>query len=351
MEIVEQNNLKNKNDIKLDYYQNQFIKTLLLVANFCKDISVKNITELQIPKTHLVLRNNCNDLINCYSNIPINEDDKKLREKVHIDVIKKMYKIFYKNLNLVENKDDKLFKLIKNNCIETLIPGINITIILKFLSEEEHNLLWQNIHILFVYNIRIIYLINTDRKKENVINLLKQIENTLSKQKLIFNLHYLGIEDELSNNILDTNSIIENTKNIILPDSQTTGFNSADITKSLQDMKSEDIDFAVKSITELLGSSGDDDVNETVKKLVIGVIDDLKENGITGILNAPQRISEKVGNKLDTTKFAKTAQKMMSKMDEVDTDPDNVKNMFSKLNLPPEIFNTVKQFMKQNKTT
>ncbi len=85
--------------------------------------------------------------------------------------------------------------------------------------------------------------------------------------------------------------------------------------EQLNNVKQEDISDATKNITKLIGAEEDPDINDVCTTLVEEIVTELKANpnaGIQNLFDITGKITGTMGNKLDKQKMVKTATKLMS---------------------------------------
>jgi hypothetical protein len=255
-------------------------------------------------------------------------------------IIKKVFKTLKDNVENLKTKDVALFtKRNSDGKIMTIIPGLNLGLIVPYFSEEEVSRLWQYVYMMYVSSLRMIYMVNETRKKPELMETLDVFEKDLAKSGMlvcgkVFN-PYVGLG---ADSIHDMDELMKSAEGIKKTDSVMNAggllgmlgidklMDGDKLSEQLKNISQSDIDEATKNITDLLGASGDSDVSEVCSTLVNNIVADLKENGLESFSTVADRVSEKIGNKFDVNKMKKTALKMGNMMNDSENKLKNLKD-------------------------
>ena len=309
------------------YFTTSFIDFLA----YTKSKSNEHVNKLN--KNHLKLRSVCDDLT-----VGFGEDNKEFDQG---RIIKKVYKVLTQNLDKIYPEPDKSIFTMKNtkNEIVTIIPGLDIGLVANMFGVEDVNKVWGNIYLMYISSVGMISTINTHKKDERLSSVIPKL-----KEKII-SMGLLSEESKLFDSYIGTTNDEYNVKNMF----EAVGDFKAPSGPSMEDMfklagmdklvnidqlndqlkniKQDDILEATNSITKLLGAEGDNDIAETCKTLVEGIVNDLRENpsgGIQNMFETAKAVTEKVGSKIDKNKMKKTASQVSNFLKNGE---DNLKNL------------------------
>jgi|SRR3989344_1148431 len=270
----------------MELYFSQFKNALFNLTDLLLLISSnvpKSSTDEQLNIAHQVLQKHCVRIKTDFSSDKFNCGD----------VIKKICKLISANLNLfypIPNK--QLFQLRnEDNKLITLIPGLNINLIFDLLNEDELNKLWCSIYTLYICSIELLFNKSENRKKMPLA-LYKKLPKLYSKLNemngsiILFNI-YDGIGDE--NDIMDIdnlfltftnnnlgNSDISNMLSNISLDSMGPLYKM--LKTNLQDIPQSELDNISKSISQLLGTSNDVEMNNLFSKMINNLSSEIKKS-------------------------------------------------------------------------
>jgi len=187
--------------------------------------------------------------------------------------------------------------------------------------------LTKNFYILFISSQKMISEINKHTKGKTSEHATIMYDRLKKMGTNVFFNPFIGLE---SGNI-DIDTIIQNaassgtsSENLLSNFGIDKLVDFSKLNEQLKDIKQDDIDSATKGISQLLGSQGDDEVNEICSTLVHGIVDEIKENGMSNICNTAKSVSEKFRNKLDKRKMEKTAKQLAGCMKNME---QNLKSM------------------------
>jgi hypothetical protein len=271
--------------------------------------------------------------------------DKTKEERDEFDqsrVIKKIYKTLAQHVDMMigteENEykpDIKLFKLRNDDGkILTIIPGLNIGLVVNTFTDDELNSLWGHLYTVFISSVRMVLTINTHKKEGKIWNTVTILQDrvtkmglTVGKDKMAFN-PYVGLS---GGNDINVNNLFANAEGIKQTTESGVGSmgleNFVDVDKfnnELKNIQQEDLDGCTENIVNMLGAQGDSDVNDICSKLVDEIAKDLKTNGLKNMMSTAQKVTEKLKGKLDPSKMQKTALQLRDFMENSER---NLKNM------------------------
>jgi len=296
-------------------YQNLFVSSVVSIVELVKTVSTENNDKIPADRqtVHTNMRKTCDDIINQYKT-QTNDIDQ-------VKVIKKSFKVLTQYKDLVKNHDDSLFTVrTPENKIMTVIPGLNINLVLNFLSEEQKTTLWENIEAMFVSSVKMVYVMTEEsRHNKDILDIVTQFEhNTLKKLQNNF---FLGLNPTSG----DTNQVSMDqlmSSDIVIPGTDAKGgmlgnlanlgvdklMNPENLASEIKKFTDDDVSETINTLTSMLGN--DSDIKEVCTTMVKSVLDDIKTNGIENMFTIAERVSSKLGNKLDPEKMAKTANGM-----------------------------------------
>lgn len=309
----EQNEAERINK-SLFIYQNLFVSSVVSTVMLIKKVSTSNEQNISEDKkiSHQKMLQTCEEILNQYKN----KENKTDVDQVKI--IKKVFNVLREHLDLIKNKDANLFLVrTKENKILTIIPGVNISLITQYLTEEENNELWDNIYSMFVSSVKMVYM-NTDkaRHKKEVLDMVSYCEKELISKNKLLNNFFLGLNRDLTNDV-SMDELMSSDVTIPGTDPQMGLLGSMGIDKlmdvenlstEIKKFSDNDVDDTINALTSLLG--GDSDVKDVCSTMVKSVLDDIKTNGIQNMFSVAERVSSKLGGQIDTKKMEKTAENM-----------------------------------------
>jgi hypothetical protein len=316
-----QNN--NTQDIKQDdkteqtnkmiyIYQNIFVSSVLSIVDSVKKISLENKDNIPAEKknSHENLCKTCEDIVNQYKNQTSDVDQVK--------IIKKVFKVLTQHKDLVKNHDFSLFTVrTPEGKIMTLIPGLNINLVVPFLTEEQKLSLWENIESMFTTSVKMVYLMTDEsRHSKDILEIVGEFEKKIvGKFKNNF---FMGLNaKEGGENAISMDQLMSN--DIIIPGTEAKSgilgslgvdklMDVNNLTNEIKKFDENDINDTISTLTSMLGN--DNDIKDVCSTMVKSVLDDIKTNGIENMFSIAERVSSKIGNKIDPEKMAKTASGM-----------------------------------------
>ena len=317
-----------KNNINIDNIMDQNLELLVcnkhfvtsaisiveLVLNKSKELETTNIIKSG-DKSHTRLQNACMDVSMNYKNNFTTEST----AVDHGKIIKKVYNVLKTNLSELSSKNNNLFaQRNEKNQIITIIPGVDIGLVVPYLTEDEKTNLWNYVHLLFISSVKMIFSINKHNREGKIWGTVEVLEKELSKTGIMINGSlfnpFVGVGDDTGE--LTADSVIENAQNVqtksnSMLESLGVGSlgNMMDMNKlndQLKNISQEEIDIATKNIAELLGAGNDSDVKDVCSTLVSNIVTDLKENGLQNMFATASSVSAKIKGKIDMNKMKKT---------------------------------------------
>ena len=306
-----------QNNDQMIFYMQQFTSSTLILLNLLKT-SCDNID-------HSVLTESNSTIINTIQNsleIFINNFKIQTDSFDYSKFIKKIYRTFKNNSNaisLLKDKNHDLFSLKdENNKIITLIPGINIKLLLLFMKSETIDNFWLLFYLFVLTSLNLLKYVNpkisTNESINDLIDFLS--EETKKNPKILLSIFnpFLGIGTSNDVTINNMTQVLEGPDNSTNADSNlinnllnTVGIekliNPDQLKDQLKDFGDDQIKDATDQIVNLLGAHNDDTVKEVCGSLVKDIIDNFKENGLDNIGNTLMNIVKKTQN--DTAKLDK----------------------------------------------
>lgn len=263
------------------------------------------------------------------------------KEFEHTKIIKKIYKTLSQQLDKLIKEPESDIEIFyqRNNegKIITVIPGLDMRLVVKHLSEEELSKLWGYLYVVYISAVKVVTECNNHKKEGKTWDSVKVLEDRIKKSGVIWKDNkifnpYIGLIGDTG---CDINSLYSNidVSNPMSTEKFLSNFgieNLLDLDKikdQLQNIKQEDKDGAIKNIVGLLGADGDKEVTEVCSKLVEGIVDELRTNGLTSMFDTASAVSSKIAGSLDESKMRKTTAQVMNF---IEKGQENLKNMTDK---------------------
>jgi hypothetical protein len=346
---------------------------------------------------HTKLRDTCEKILNGLST-----NDESYFDKSKI--IKKIYKIIYENIdkligkekviehnNFSENNninipneqnnvvnyipDISLFSIRNSDSkIVTLIPGLDISLIINYLSSDELDELWYYLYLIIISSIKMLTLINNFKKTGKVWDLINLLNTRVAiyvaktkKEQYLFN-PFIGIQSDNNFDLekLFPNQIgVDNTadkfnnmaiKNLLGNLNIGNLLNVKDLNEQFKNITDNDISDASNSITNMLGLNKDAETVQNCNNLVKGIVDDLKTNGITDFVSTIENIKDKYADILDPLKFKNSGFNLDNFMKNATNEIENMKDengntigkeLMKKLEGPLAMFQNIQNMQKK----
>ena len=278
-------------------------------------------------KAHAKLRQNCNDIKSGFTASLAQE----YSDFDHGKIIKKIYKVLTTNMDkLYPTPDISIFSLTNENKeIVTIIPGINISLIHKHFSDEDLNIMWTHLYMLYISSVGMISVSN-DHKKNKLIKLLpdlqkKVVEFGVLTSGEIFN-PFVGVSS-MNDGEIDVEQLFAGIDKMDKPQGLSVedmlgmaGFGNLDglldidkINSELRNIKQEDITTTAQAFTQLLGADPNGGVSEVCGTLIENIVHDLKEKpnaGVKDIFSIAANVGARVGPTVGKQKMKETAGKL-----------------------------------------
>lgn len=282
----------------------------------------------KLRKSHERLREACSEL---KSGFPLTTQNSEFDQG---KIIKKVYKTIVANINKfcpVRNAD--IFKLKnENNETVTIIPALDIGLIIDSLTETELPLFWGHFYMMFVSAVKMVTHFNEGKKNESVIALIPEMkkfmfESGILKSEQFFN-PFVGVSSDIDSfSNYDVKTMFENA-GTVEPPSETAmedylmktvgstifGSHLENLTAQLQDIKDSDVADAKGVIRNLLKTETGSEIDKVCDQLVDGIVGGLKQKSASGQINPSGLFSiaqEVIGNmkgKVNKSTMEQTAQ-------------------------------------------
>ena len=307
-------NTEDKTNKMIYIYQNLFVSSVLTIVNLLRDVGNKNKDNIPTDKKSSFdkLFTTCEEVMTQYKSSDKNTDIDQVK------IIKKVFKVLIANIDLVKNRNNNLFTVrTSEGKIHTIIPGLNINLCISFFTEEELNTLWESCESMFVTSVRMVYMM-TDKSRHNadVTNLTDELEQKSMKK---LNNFFMGLNVINEGGIVDMDQLM--TSDIVIPGTEAnSGFlgklgvdkimNPEALGDEIKKFNDDDINETVSTLTSMLGN--DSDIKDVCSTMVKSVLEDIKTHGIENMFSIAERVSGKLGNKIDPEKMAKTATGMQN---------------------------------------
>lgn len=303
-------------------FSNSLIEILDLILKKSNETTLNSSDKqtLKLYKSHEKLRSVCNDLKNGFS-----------AEETDFDrgrIIKKIYKVLSQHINKIYPEPSiELFSL-KNERNETItiIPGLDVAVVIKDFSESELNTLWAYLYVMYVSSVEMITAINDHKKNGPIWVLLPKLRDKVQTMGVItgdgklFN-PFVGLTQSTEN--YDVETMFTNIDNYTPPsDGETIEnmfkfiggdklFSIDKLFEQLKNINPEEISNATKYIAQLMGGDNDSDISEVCNTLVSNIVTDLQSKPVVGfkdLFNIAESVSTKIMPTLGENKMKKTAE-------------------------------------------
>ena len=339
------------NDTFIKLHNLYFTATLVSIVEIVKQGSIDYCQrKKKTNKNNLVLQKMCNDLLLHYKkDSSDNIDNLDTGDKVdnlgtgdNVDkavlserkVLVKIYSMLRTHSEFLLDKNPELFNIKdEKNIIQTIIPGVDIGLVYKKLSESDTKRIWKLFSLLFITSTRIVHSISGDKIKEKYKELVKNASDKLEKyledeginvKQMLFN-PFLGLGEDNENygldelfagldknpsepgKHMDIESIVKNL-----------GINIDDLDKNIRekckDITDDEINTVTGKITEIFGGEGDSTINEVCSTMIKHVIEDVKDHGIKDMKKTTQNTFSKIEKEIGKKKLKKAVNKMKKKV-------------------------------------
>lgn len=334
-DFAENKEEKEKLEIKLNNIH--FATSIVSITEMVQKKSKEYMEEYgSNSKSHMVLQKKCATTLNHYRDSSSTLDESK--------IIKKVYRTLRDNMELLTNKDPKLFDIKdpSTNRLVTIIPGVDIGLLYPLLEEKEQTRLWQFLSLLFISNVNMVHAVNQVKKerKEKIDECVKTLKKSLVDtgidiNGILFN-PYVGLSGSTEYGITELYAGEDPTtkgeggmQTVKLEKiAGMLGINvddmSNDLMEKCKNITDEEIDEVINNVTSMVGVSGDNDVNSVCGTMIKHVLKDIKENGIDNLTQTAHNTINKMEKEMDIKKMKKTASKMK---DYIDGSYDKLENM------------------------
>jgi len=344
-------------NFKLYNYQQYFIVSLFEILK----MSINKVDELGLTsKNYETFKKACNDLKQGFTDSEVKFDRGKIIKKVYKVITRNFDKIYpEQSLDLFNLRDTK-------GSIVTIIPGLNLKLIVDKFTKEELNTFWGHFCMLYVSSAEMINEINSDKKNQMVTEALPKLKEKIANlgvvvDGVIFNPYVGLLKDDEEN--YDISLMYKDIKDIEKPAGlkmssilSVFGFDSSSLNKLASELREQlkniDEDDIKNKVRELVGSD-DPEVVEACSSLINTVLNAIGKNenaGMEDIVNSIQGALEETSSKLDKSKVAKTigafvkylndSENVLKNMKDKNGNPIN-QELLKSLELPLKIINKV----------
>jgi len=291
-------------------YQNLFVSSALYIVDAMKKISIDNDEKILPEKkaSHGVMRKTCDDIINQYKN--------QTNDMDQVKVIKKVFKVLTQNKELLKNHDISLFTVrTPEGKIMTIIPGLNISLNISLMTEQQLDDLWANVETMFVTSVKMVYLMtDSTRHSKEVLDLVSHLEQGAMKK--LQNNFFMGLNTN-GENLVNMEQLM--SSDVVIPGTDANAgilgslgidklMDTNNLANEIKKFDDKDINETINTLTSMLGN--DSDIKDVCSTMVKSVLEDIKTNGIENMFTIAERVSNKIGDKIDPEKMAKTANGM-----------------------------------------
>ena len=291
-------------------YQNLFVSCVLYIVDSMKKISIENDEKILPEKkaSHEAMRKTCDDIVNQYKNQTSDMDQVK--------VIKKVFKVLTQHKDLLKERNQNLFTVrTPEGKIMTIIPGLNINLNVSLMTESQLNELWENVETMFVTSVKMVYLMtDSSRHSKDVLELVSNLEQNAMKK--LQNNFFMGLNAS-GENLVSMDQLM--SSDVVIPGTEANAgilgslgidklMDTNNLANEIKKFDDKDITETINTLTSMLGN--DSDIKDVCSTMVKSVLEDIKTNGIENMFTIAERVSNKIGDKIDPEKMAKTANGM-----------------------------------------
>ncbi len=250
-------------------------------------------------------------------------------------VVKKLFNIISANMELLINKDIKLFQLKTQNqsgkmVTQTIIPGLDIIYGYYTMNTESRDQFWRYLESLYIVSYKMINLVNDDSDNLPKMGFIKEINYELLKKEFVesypeqtvvtvSNLDfdpYLGVgvsgDNYGLNDMINTINTVDNTQSApgLGSMAKMLGVDKmmGDLSKHLKNIDKKDIDEATKNIKNILGSNVDENTSNMIGDILSDITSHLKMEDISdgdpiqNIIKIAESVAQKTLPKIDKNK-------------------------------------------------
>jgi hypothetical protein len=228
----------------------------------------------------------------------------------------------------IRSKDPELLNIRdKENKIVTILPGLDLKIGYKCLTEEEKVIFWQYMY-LFIDSVFCLIRNNNVSKfprYEHVVETLIFIDVELAKTGVMFKNQifnpFVGVDgdgDDKTGYSVDQmftggelpkqhQMSIESVLSMLGVDKM---FDEKKLNEELKEIGDKQINEATEKIVGLLGASNNPEVKDVCNILIQDIVNNFKENGISNIGDTLKKVAENAKKNIEISKMKKTAESM-----------------------------------------
>lgn len=222
-------------------------------------------------------------------------------------------------------KDPELLNIRdQENKIVTILPGLDLKVGFKFLTDEEKIAFWQY---MYLFADSVFCLIRNNNvtkfpKYEHVVETLTFIETELAKTGVMFKNQifnpFVGVGDNKDGYSVDQmftggelpkqhHMSIESVLSMLGVDKM---FDEKKLNEELKGIGDKQINEATEKIVGLLGASNNPEVKDVCNILIQDIVSNFKENGISNVGDTLKKVAENAKKNIEISKMRKTAESM-----------------------------------------
>lgn len=272
-------------------------------------------------KSHIRLQKTCQSYKDMFESVTVDENGGTGK------FIKKVFKNLTSNLTLLHPEpNNMLFKMKKDNMVVTIIPGLDIGILIDEFNEKETELFWAYIYFLLISSTQLLSATNTSKRIDAVKEIMPLLHEKVKKSGIIefgrLNNPYVGLNFE-SNETLDIETMMKGIGDI----KSSEGFLSF-----IEEQLNKVIDMeAIKTQLDNIGDEEIKSVKEHLNKMfdndpnIAGIADRLPE-----IINDIKETRSSSGGKIGIRELADSLRNHVDNMD-IKLDPSTITTTTAKL--------------------
>ncbi|ARF09368.1 hypothetical protein Catovirus_2_317 [Catovirus CTV1] len=256
------------------------------------------------------------------------------------EMIKKVFSVISKNLDLFKNKDSRIFELKEmredREVKVTIIPGIDLYEAYVRFNDTSRNLLWKYLKSLYYSSIKMIYTVNGSMDPE-ILKIERAIKKVISETEIQNDFYeknpysklyrkedtfnpYIGVGDDTNGNF-GVDELSSGPE--LLGDQTAPGigsmasllgidkmFNLSQLTDQLKNIDPKEIEAHSESIKKMLGDNVDEGTSEMINMMLHDITDELKkdklsqsQNPVDSIIKIAETVAGKIAPRLDPKKM------------------------------------------------
>lgn len=259
------------------------------------------------------------------------------------DIIKKVFTVISKNINIFKKKDQALFSIKEfkegREVKTTIIPGIDLEEAYRNFDIETQKLLWKYLKTLYYSSIKMIYAVNGTVDDE-ILKICESIQKSISESDIYNEFYennpdsklykkdtsfnpYVGIGDN-SNGTFGVDELTSGPQSLSEQSGPGIGsvvsllgidkmFNLDQLTDQLKNIDQKEIDEASENIKKLLGGNLDEGTSEMINMMLHDITSELRKdnlsngnNPVNNILKVAEKVAGNMVHKIDPKKIDMT---------------------------------------------